>query len=188
MEEKNGWIFLQSGDAYAAVRPVLRDAAAAAAQKVENTGNQVGFVSPKEEPTVPLRTDCFKWSSDHSYFTLEDRFSPVIVEGGRRADYPTLDVFMAAVLANPLALYKTLVPGSDILVYTGCGKAAPEIVFSTGTNEMPTVGGKYVDYAYPMTFESPYMKSVYKSGKVELQFAGERLNLDFTDAQEGNKR
>jgi hypothetical protein len=188
LEEKQGWIFLQSGNAYAAVRPVLRDAAAEAARKMENTGNQANFVSPKEMPTATLRSDSYKWSLDRSYFALEDRFSPVIVEAGRHADYPTLDAFMADVLDNPLRLYKTVVPWSHILVYTGCGKDAPEIVFSAGTNEIPTVGGKYVDYAYPMTFESPYMRSAYKSGKVELQFGGERLSLDFTGtASHGNK-
>jgi hypothetical protein len=55
-------------------------------------------------------------------------------------------------------------------------------------DEIPTVGRKYVDYAYPMTFESPYMRSAYKSGKVELQFGGERLSQNFTGtASHGNK-
>ncbi len=45
-----------------------------------------------------------------------------------------------------------------------------------------------MDYAYPMTFESPYMRSAYKSGKVELQFGGERLSQNFTGtASHGNK-
>jgi len=37
----------------------------------------------------------------------------------------------------------------------------------------------------PMPFDSPYMKSAYKNGKVELQFGGERRRLDFTDAPKG---
>ena len=32
-----------------------------------------------------------------------------------------------------------------------------------------------------MTFDSPYLKSDYKSGKVKIQYGGEALDLDFSD-------
>ena len=46
---------------------------------------------------------------------------------------------------------------------------------------MPTVVGKYIDYSYPMTFDSPYLKSDYKSGQVKIQCDGKELDLDFSD-------
>jgi len=52
----------------------------------------------------------------------------VIIEAGRVADYPTLEAFKTAVLGNPPELYKTVVPGDHILVYSGCGATAKEIV------------------------------------------------------------
>lgn len=44
-----------------------------------------------------------------------------------------------------------------------------------------TIGGKYVDYSYPMTFDSPYLKSKYKSGKIQIQYGGDKLNMDFSE-------
>jgi hypothetical protein len=112
---------------------------------------------------------------------LEDRFSPVIIEAGRRADYPTLEAFMADVLDNPIALHKTVVPGLNELVYTGTDTAAPEIVFNAANGEIPTVSGEHVNYSHPKTFDSPYLQSPYKSGKTAITFGGERLELDFSD-------
>jgi hypothetical protein len=56
---------------------------------------------------------------------------------------------------------------------------AKKIVFNAATMEMPTVGGEYIDYSYPKVFDSPYLKSEYKSGKIKLQYGEEKLNLDF---------
>jgi hypothetical protein len=84
------------------------------------------------------------------------------------------------VLANPLRLYKTVVPGDHILVYTGCGDTAREITFNTGVSQIPTIGDEPVDYSYPMTFDSPYLKSTYKSGVVSINCGGENLVLDFS--------
>ena len=111
---------------------------------------------------------------------LEDKFSPVIIEGGQKGDYPTLEAFMEDILDNDIKLYQNVVPGYNTLVYTGCGEEAEEIVFNAGTTEIPTIGGAYIDYSYPMAFESPYMSSAYKSGKIALKMDGDELHLDFS--------
>ncbi len=178
--ETNGWIFVQSGNAYAAVRPVLWDEKYEKEHKKKTDGNQVFFNAPDDAPTVKLRTDCYTWSEDKSILLLEDKHTPVIIEAGRKADYATLEAFMADVLDNPIALYKTVVPGDNILVYTGCGANAKEIVFSAGAPQIPTIGGQPIDYSYPMTFDSPTLKSEYKSGKIHIEYGGEKLNLDFS--------
>ena len=56
---------------------------------------------------------------------------------------------------------------------------AKELVLNSGVMQVPTVGNQYVNYNYPMTFDSPYLKSEYKSGKIEIQYGNEKLNLDF---------
>jgi hypothetical protein len=178
--ETNGWIFVQRGNAYAAVRPVLWDEKYEKEHKTKTEGNQVYFNAPDDPPTVKLRTDCYKWNEDKTILLLEDNHTPVIIEAGRKADYATLETFMADVLENPIALYKTVVPGDNILVYTGCGANAKEIVFSAGAPQIPTIGNKPVNYSYPMTFDSPYLKSEYKSGKIHIEYGGETLNLDFS--------
>jgi hypothetical protein len=177
--ETNGWIFVQQGNAYAAVRPVLWDEKYEKENKVYTEGQQRFFNAPHDPPTVKLRTDCYSWNEDQTLLLLEDNHTAVILEAGRKADYPALEDFMAAVLDNPIKLYKTVVPGYNILVYTGCGKNAKEIVFNIGAPEIPTVGGEPINYSYPMTFDSPYLKSEYKSGKIRIEYGGETLNLDF---------
>lgn len=179
-EEKAGWIFVQKGAAYAAVRPVLWDEAFEKAQKADSDSTQRFFNAYDAPATVKLRTDACQWNADGSILLLEDNYTIIIVEAGRKTDYATLEAFMADVLDNPIALYKTVVPGDNILVYTGNGTDAREIVFNGGAQEIPTIAGEPVNYAYPMTFDSPYLKSSYKSGKIQMAFAGTALELDFS--------
>ena len=75
-------------------------------------------------------------------------------------------------------------PGYNILVYTGCGSDAKEIVFNAGTPEIPLIGGDPINYSYPMTFESPFLKSAYKSGEVEIKYQKESLNLNFNKTKQ----
>lgn len=177
--EKEGWVFVQSGNAYAAIRPVLWDEAYEKEHSTKTKGNQQFFNAPNDPPTLKIRTDAYAWNEDHTIMMLKDNHTPVIIEAARVADYSTIELFMADVLNNPIALYKTVVPGYNILVYTGCGNDAKEIVFNAGTPETPTTGGQNINYNYPMTFDSPYLKSQYKSGKVKIQFDGDSLHLDF---------
>jgi hypothetical protein len=160
---------------------VLWDEAHERKHRELGTGAQANFNAAEDTPTVKLRADSYRWNETQTMIVLADRFSPVIIEAGSRADYPNLEAFMADVLDNPLALYKTVVPGLNELVYTGTGRAAREIVFNAANNEIPTVGGEAVNYRHPLTFDSPYLKSPYKSGKIALAFDGERLELDFSD-------
>ncbi|MDE0962039.1 MAG: hypothetical protein OSB73_02835, partial [Candidatus Latescibacteria bacterium] len=179
--ERDGWVFVQKGRAYAAIRPVLWDEAYEKERKTRTEGNQVFFNAPDDLPTVKLREDCYTWNQDRSILMLEDAHSPVIIEAGRTADYPTLADFAADVLDNPIALYKTVVPGSNILVYSGCSEDAPEIVFNAGVPQIPSIGGTPVNYRYPMTFDSPYLKSEYGSGKILIEYGGEQHSLDFAE-------
>ena len=182
-EEAAGWVFVQRGRAYAAVRPVLWDEAYERAQKAKTEGNQVYFNASNDAPTVKLRVDGYSWIQDGTIMQLEDMHAPVIIEAGRVADYPTLEAFKTAVFGNPLDLYKTVVPGDHMLVYSGCGATAKEIVFNTGVSQIPAIGHEPVDYSYPMTFDSPYLKSRYKSGVVHIEYGGEKLELDFSPSE-----
>jgi len=38
---------------------------------------------------------------------------------------------------------------------------------------------EYISYELPMTFDSPYINSEFKSGKIDIKYDGEKLELDF---------
>lgn len=182
-EEESGWVFVQRGNAYAGIRPVQWDEAYERAQKIKTEGNQIYFNASHDAPTVKLRDDSYDWNEDETILLLKDNHTPVIMEAGRVADYPTLNAFKTTVLNNPLALYKTVVPGDHILVYTGCGKPTQEITFNTGVSQIPTIGNEPINYSHPMTFDSPYLKSKYKSGIIQIDYDGETHTLDFSSSK-----
>jgi hypothetical protein len=179
MVEKSGWIFVEKGNAYAAVRVILWDEAYEKEQIAKREDNQKHFNSHKDLPTVKIKEGAYTWARNHTVIVLEDKFSPVIIEGGQKKDYPDLEAFMSDILDNDLKLYKMVVPGYNTLVYTGCDKEAKEIVFNAGTMEMPTIGGEYIDYSYPKVFDSPFIKSTYKSGIIKISKEDQELILDF---------
>ena len=175
-EEKAGWIFVAKGNAYLAARIV-----AGAAQE----DRSLPFSSHQADRTgkIPLRTDGYQWNGDHTIAKLENNYSPIIFEAARKADYPTLQHFQNDILDNPLDLYTTVIMpglGFDVLVYTGSGPDAKEIIFNTANNEMPTVGGEYIDYSYPKLFDSPYLQSGYESGLITVRKGSHELTLDLT--------
>jgi hypothetical protein len=112
---------------------------------------------------------------------LIDRYSPVILQAGRKTNDGSFHDFVKNMLSNPIALYQTVNPGSNILVYHPFGTEGESLVFNGGTNEIPRIDGQDLDYQYPMTFDSPYLKSEYKSGKIQIEYGGEELELDFSD-------
>ncbi|QQE11082.1 DUF1961 family protein [Planctomycetota bacterium] len=186
--EKDGWVFLQKGNTYSAVRPILWDKEFEDSKKKQSNASYKIFDQPDDDPTVKLKDDCYTWNDQKTILLLEYNFSPVIIEAGRKADYATMDAFISSILDNPVSLYKTVVPGFNVLTYKGNTGDNKQIVFNTANTEIPTVGQQYINYSYPMTFDSPYIKSKYKSGKVSIEFNGEKLDLDFTKYPKRNKQ
>lgn len=178
--EKDGWIFVQSGNAYAAVRPVLWDEAYEKEHKKKTTGNQIFFNAPDDAPTVKLRTDCYRWDADQKLLIYEDNHTATIIKAGRKNDFPTLQAFMKDVLNDEIALYKTVVPGNNILVYNPSQQISDEIVFNCSNVQIPTIGNEPVDYSHPMTFDSPYLQAKYKTGKIYIKYKDESRVLDFS--------
>tara|TARA_B110000483_G_scaffold123823_1_gene148992 strand:+ start:19681 stop:21765 length:2085 start_codon:yes stop_codon:yes gene_type:complete len=168
--EKEGWIFVEQGDAYLATRVVMGEYA-------EGWTILVDDASPGL--TSGLIEDSYAWSPDRETIYLKDKYAGMIFEASRRAHHSTLEAFMADVLDNPLVLDKTVVPGFHVLRYRGCGDNAAEITFNLANSEMPMVGGERVNYAPDMVMDSPFLKSVYNSGIVEIIKGGDRQILDF---------
>ena len=181
--EQGGWVFLRKGNVYAGVRVVLVDTAYEKEKKKKlTTGTQQVFHGPDDDATVKLAEDAYTFSEDDKIMVCQNRYSPIIIQSGDQATYGSFKTFISDVQSAPIALYKTVVPTFNILAYTPPGKDAPEMVFNAANNEIPMVGGHYISYELPMTFESPYLKSTFKSGKIDIMFDDKKHQLNFSDS------
>jgi len=177
-EEEGGWIFVAKGNAYLAVRVVVA--------RGEHSGDAFRTLQTAKPSSTPLGEDGYEWNGDKTLARLKNRFSPIIFEAGRRADYSTFEDFKRDICDNPISLHPTVMAqhlGFDILRYKGCGAEAQPIEFNTANSEIPTIGGGYVDYAPDKLFHSPYLKSKYESGVIVVRKGGRELVLDFTHDQ-----
>ena len=41
------------------------------------------------------------------------------------------------------------------------------------------LNGDYIQYAWPKTFDSPFIQSEFKSGRIQIAYGGESLELKF---------
>ena len=179
--EQGGWIFLRRGDVYGGVRVVLWDAEFEAEKKKKNGGTQAHFHGAHDEPTVKLHDQPYSYTEDRKFIVLQDRFAPVIIQAGDKQQFGSFKGFMAKTLQAPIALHKTVVPTFNILLFTPPVENAPEMVFNAANNEIPMLDNEYINYAHPLTFDSPYIHSEYRSGKIRIEYDGETLDLDFSD-------
>jgi hypothetical protein len=179
--EQGGWIFLRRGDAYAGIRVALMDKAYEDEKFKRTTdGTQQHFHGAHDDATVRLEDQPYSYTDDKKFIVLKDRFSPVIIQAGAQQQYGSFEAFMAKVQQAPIALHKTVVPSFNILLFTPPVDNAPEMVFNAANNEIPMLNNDYINYEHPMTFDSPYLKSEYKSGKIQIKYGGETLDLDFS--------
>lgn len=172
IKERAGWIFVEHGDAFLAVRPVMGEYAD-------------GWTILEDDASPGLTSsvveDSYEWSPDNRMIFLKDKYSGMIFEASRRQHHASLNDFMADVLDNSIVIEKTVVPGYHILRYRGCGEDAQEMYFNLANSEISMVGGNRVDYSPEMLFNSPYLKSKYNSGTIHIEYSGEALDLDFSN-------
>ena len=178
--KRSGWLFLRKDDVYAAILVVLWDKAYEEEKAKKKTmDTQKLFHGAEEDATVKLAEHPYTMKYDDRFIVLNDRYSPVILQAGDKKQFESFEKFMTHVENASISLYKTVVPSFNILVLTPPGKDADEMVFNAANNEIPMLNGEHINYELPMTFNSPFIKSEFKSGKIEIQYDGEKLNLDF---------
>lgn len=165
--ERDGWIFVRKGNGYLAVKPILGEFHSGYVLNRDKVG----------EGAPPILPGAYTWNADHSSILLTHRYSPIVFEASRRAVHPTMRAFIDAILSNKISLSRTVNPGHYILQYRGSGREAEQIVFNAANNEIPTIGGRLVDYE-PKAFDSPWIQGAYGSGKVTVRRGAEQLVLD----------
>ena len=181
VQEDDGWIFLKEGNVYAAIRPVIQDVEFEKAKAERLRPGFKHFHRPYDDATVKLDQDSYSWNDDKSIVLLKDDFCPVVIQCGDLSQFGSFLNFVNAVKKAQLELYNTVVQQFDEVVYKAPMDGAPEMIFNGANMEIPRVGGEHIDYAYPMTFDSPFIKSVYGSGIISITFGEESLRLDFNN-------
>ena len=184
LEEQDGWVFVQEGNAYAAFRVVFP--AVDTIQESAKKGRSVpapfaidedGFGLFKPEPAPHT----WQESKPGTGRTLEAKFpyAALIVEASSKSHHGTLETFKKDILDNPLKL-KQVIAGGYILTYQGCGNEAKELYLNCANQKPAKIGGEVLSYDCP-TFDSPWLRGASGSGVVTLTgpLSGEKLVLDF---------
>lgn len=173
-EEKEGWLFLEQDKTYAAIR-ILR---------VKTDPDPLAFAkgTDRYEHHVELEEESYSWNESRTILKLINKFSPIIIEAGRQTDYSTLAEFQRQILSNRLEIYKTVATHETKIIVLYKGAEAEEIVFN-GANpaDIPTIGGKYINYAPEKTFDAPYLQGYYGRGVVEIRKGERVLRYDFNE-------
>ena len=174
IDEKDGWVFVEKENVYVAIRVVLLAAEADAKAWAKGTDSYRG--------NVVLRNDSYRFNSERTILQLTNRYSPIIIEAGRKADHPTLESFEQMILQSELTFHRTVVTRDTgvVVVYKSAAPDMNEMVFNAAnTSDVPTIGGEHIDYEHPKVFDSPYIQSDYGSGLVEIFKDECKLRLDF---------
>lgn len=178
VEEDQGWVFVEEGNAYLAIRVLSGNFQAS----VDTSSEELSAYQGAESLEEPFAPEPFTWSDDRTVMVFKDRHAPVLFEAGRRADYPTLGDFKKHILGNKLVLNKIAVPGYYTVTYKSGGN---EYYFNAANGELPYVNGKPVNYAPDKTFDSPFLSGKYRDGVVSATDGRSKLILDF---EKGERR
>jgi hypothetical protein len=174
VEEEAGWVFVEEGDAYLAVRVAKGEYVFSVDEQTTNFAWLE--LQGSADETEPFAAHAYTWNKERTLLKCDDRHSPIIFEAGRRADYPKLADFKRHILGNEIKLTKMVGPGWYILSYTSGGKT---FTFNAGNHEIPRINGQPLDYSPASTFLSPFISSDYRSGVVTITDRHRKLTLDF---------
>lgn len=167
--EKDGWIFVHEGNAYAAVRIV--EAVHSAGDGVGESASFLDYAA-NAEWVEELRTDNYQWNQDRTIAIADNALSGLIFDTSHIGRHASFEAFIDDVLSSELILHKTVVPGWFILEYQGTGEDAPVLQLNLANNEAPKVDGKVINYERELLFDSRFMKSDYGSGVIEFSDDG----------------
>jgi len=106
------------------------------------------------------------------FIALSSVASPIIFEAARAQQYTSLAAFKADILDN------TRTYAGGVLRYTSANGTA--LTFYA-TNTTPRINGIPIDYSPAAVFNSPYMQSVWNSGKVTITKGSRSASYDFSN-------
>lgn len=116
----------------------------------------------------------YVWTNDEDgkWMVCEDELTPLIIEVVRKCDYDSYDAFQTKILKNALTC------DAQILHYHS--SYGDDFGFYTDYSKLATVNGKTIDIQPKLVFDSPFIKSVWNSGIVDISKGDRGIRLDFT--------
>jgi hypothetical protein len=100
-----------------------------------------------------------------------NEYSPVILEVDKKSNYKSFEEYRSKVIGNKLSFDK------NVLKYTGI--YGDEFIFYADYSNSPKINSTPVNYAPDKTYDSPFLKSDWNSGIVNIQKGNRELVLDF---------
>lgn len=140
MVERDGWIFVASEGAYAAVKCVSKG---------------------------------YTWDvdTDGQWLMCEDELTPIIMQVARKKDFADYKQFQEKNLSLPIHFDGKLLKYKSIY--------NDDFVFHSDYSKLASVNGKTIEIHPSMVFDSPFVKSVWNSGVIEIAKGKRMLKLDF---------
>ena len=154
--EEDGIVFVESQDAYAAVRVARGGYSWLSEMPADQTR---GFSLPNRPAHVMV---------------LNDSFAPVILEVMSKREARSFSAFKARVRANAVSF------DGSVLSYRSV--YGDTITLDTRYADTPTINGEPVDYAPPRVFNSPFITADYDAGVVTIRKGRRTKVLDFNAA------
>jgi hypothetical protein len=145
--EKGGWVFVQEGGSYLAVKPVI--------------GGYHWLTSAKNKAG----------NRDQRFIQLGKVSSPIIFNAAL-ASSSTFAEFQTRILHNALSVVR-----GDLSYRASNGT---RFTFFGDLSKAPRVNGQEPGYSTKRVFNSPFMQSVWGSGKVTIKYAGHSAVYDFS--------
>jgi len=147
LDEKDGWVFVDNRDAYAAVN---------------------------------IARGGYYWNEPARHrLYLNDQYSPIIIQAGRKAVYDSFATFQQAILNAPLTLT------DDKLDYTGPNSARIEFFLAKYSDDdpypesLPKIDGKELDLDLKYNYHSPYMENKVGSDIVTIRYGARQWDYNF---------
>ena len=110
---------------------------------------------------------------------LQDQYSPIIIQTGRKAVYGSFEKFQKAILTAPLKLTE------DLLDYAGPNASRIEFFLCKNSHKdpypksLPKIDGKELDLNLKHNYRSPYMNNTVGGDVVTVSYGSRRWEYDF---------
>ena len=152
--EKNGIVFVDAGNAYAAIRVPVG-----------------GYTWREGGLDYTAETGGKRKGPPGNVMQLKQEYAPVILEVMTKAQAGSFDTFQTKVMTT-----KPVMEGKLLSYQTIYGDT---LTLDTSHKNVPTINGKPVNYAPKKVYDSPFLQSVYDSGIITIRKGKRTRVLDF---------